>query len=71
MASLLDFTLIVQLVHFLIAYWILTKLFLAPAYAFIMGKRQENELIESGIKEQETLIALQDLEKRDQLIANV
>lgn len=53
MASLLDLTLVVQIVHFVAAYWILSKLFLKPAYAHIMK-------IENARKElQNSIVAMQ------------
>jgi hypothetical protein len=56
MPSVLDATLVIQIVHFLCAYWILSKLFLKPAYALVMKIDAERAALKNAaILQQEEL----------------
>jgi len=52
MSSLLDLTLVVQLVNFACAYWILSKFFLRPAYSHLkhiqLEKKQMQQIIQGN-----------------------
>jgi len=56
MPSVLDATVVIQMVHFLCAYWILSKFFLKPAYALVMKIDAERAALKhAAIQEQEEL----------------
>jgi hypothetical protein len=58
MSSFLDATLVIQLVHFGCAYWILSHFFLRPAYAHIMGKETEKKRLVALVhKDKQELLA--------------
>lgn len=69
MPSVLDATVVIQMVHFLCAYWILSKFFLKPAYALVMKIDAERAALKyAALKEQEDLVS-QRQEKAVELAA--
>jgi heme A synthase len=69
MPSVLDATVVIQMVHFLCAYWILSKFFLKPAYALVMKIDAERAALKNAaVQEQEDLV-LQRQQKTAELTA--
>lgn len=63
MPSVLDATLVIQIVHFLCAYWILSKLFLKPAYALVKKIDAERAALKNAAIQQQEELATQRQEK--------
>ncbi len=63
MSSLLDLTLVVQLVHFACAYWILSKVFFKPAYRHSMKIRNDQKMLLQRVAKQEEALKIERSEK--------
>jgi hypothetical protein len=63
MPSVLDATLVIQMVHFLCAYWILSKFFLKPAYAYVMKIDTERATLKNAAVQQQEELNQQRQEK--------
>lgn len=67
MHSVLDATVIIQILNFVCAYWILSKIFLKPAYAVITKIDQERAALKREAQEVQEMLAFEREKKTYEL----